>query len=597
MPELVSKISVKSVKSVVKTMALLLKISIRNLIRQKRRNLFLGVGIAFGMCILILANAFSSGLSDILLNRLLVLITGHIRVTMLEKPNKKEWSIIRDKERMRQIIDAQIPGEKEIYELVMAEGRALGNGAAEQIYLAGVDENMPFLQDLQLSAGNPDEFKNPAIENPIIIPGQLANTLHVQVNDTIMVGFETAYRQAQSARFTIVATIQSDIPFFENEAFVRQDVLKPLLGYQANETAAFKVVLRNLKNPQVVLEQANRLHQALQPNAAGYAGIAQGNGREAAAWVFAIQPEQQAQFASNVNVMTGSLETTLADETGAIISSGLAQTLGVTVGDSLTTAYLPRFDAAAQANAYRIGAIFEANGTVAQDMMFVHPKALYRTAFAVAPKEAAALDRTSPLFPMVVKEWRLLERSPDSRALEQKYNDLDYANWRGAVVDVQTMYELASDVLNFEFALKAVALSAVLVLFIIILIGVVNTLRMTIRERTREIGTVRAIGMQCHDVRWTFIMEILILTALASVAGTLAALLLMAGFSQISLSGPAIEGIFKLFLVNDHLYFLPKLTDIALYMGVITAIAFITAYFPSGRAAKLTVVDALRTYE
>ena len=103
--------------------------------------------------------------------------------------------------------------------------------------------------------------------------------------------------------------------------------------------------------------------------------------------------------------------------------------------------------------------------------------------------------------------------------------------------------------------------------------------------------------MQRSDVRWTFIMEILILTVLASVAGTLAALLIMAGFSQISLSGPAIEGIFKLFLVNDHLYFLPKLTDIALYMGVITAIAFITAYFPAGRAAKLTAVEALRTYE
>ena len=578
-------------------MNLILKISIRNLIRQKRRNLFLGVGIAFGMCILILANAFSSGLSDVLLNRLIVLITGHIRITMLEKPDKKEWSIIRDKERMRQIIDAQIPVEKDIYELVMAEGRALGNGAVEQIYLAGVDENTPFLKDLQLSAGNPDEFKNPAIENPIIIPGQLANTLQVKVNDTIMVGFETAYRQAQSARFTVVATIKSDIPFFENEAFVRQGVLKPLLGYQEHETAAFKVVLRNLSNPQAALEQANRVHQALQPNAAGYAGFVSRSDKKTAARVFAIQPEQQQQFASNITLTAGSLNNAFADDAGAIISSDLAQTLGATVGDSLTATYVPRFDATAQANAYRVGAIFEANGTVAKDMVFLNPKALYHTAFAVAPKDAAALDRTSPLFSMVVREWTLLERSPDRKALDQKYNDLDYVNWRGAVVDVQTMYELASDVLNFEVALKAVAFSAALILFIIILIGVVNTLRMTIRERTREIGTVRAIGMQRGDVRWTFITEIVILTVLASVAGTLTALLIMAGVSQISLTGPSIEGLFKLFLVNDHLYFLPKLGDMAMYAGVITIIALITAYFPSNRAAKLPVVDALRSYE
>ena len=62
-------------------------------------------------------------------------------------------------------------------------------------------------------------------------------------------------------------------------------------------------------------------------------------------------------------------------------------------------------------------------------------------------------------------------------------------------------------------------MNAVLILFFIILIGVVNTLRMTIKERTREIGTIRAIGMQKRDVRNVFIMETLFLTALSCIAG------------------------------------------------------------------------------
>ena len=91
--------------------------------------------------------------------------------------------------------------------------------------------------------------------------------------------------------------------------------------------------------------------------------------------------------------------------------------------------------------------------------------------------------------------------------------------WKGPWMDVRTMYETADFILKFEFALYIVALVAVLILFFIILIGVLNTLRMTIRERTREIGTIRAIGMQKYDVKYLFITETVLLAALACLAG------------------------------------------------------------------------------
>ena len=88
------------------------------------------------------------------------------------------------------------------------------------------------------------------------------------------------------------------------------------------------------------------------------------------------------------------------------------------------------------------------------------------------------------------------------------------------MVDVESMYEMASDVLKLEGALNLITFGAVLVLFFIILIGVINTLRMTIRERTREIGTVRAIGMQKKDVRNSFILETMFLGLFSAIAGT-----------------------------------------------------------------------------
>ena len=103
-------------------MNMILNISLRNLLRQKRRNMLLGISMAFGMMVLFVANAFSGGISDILLNKIILWITGHVRVTMLEK-DQQEWSIIRDKTRIEQAIRANFPPEIEIFEDVSTEGR------------------------------------------------------------------------------------------------------------------------------------------------------------------------------------------------------------------------------------------------------------------------------------------------------------------------------------------------------------------------------------------------------------------------------------------------------------------------------------------
>ena len=76
-----------------------------------------------------------------------------------------------------------------------------------------------------------------------------------------------------------------------------------------------------------------------------------------------------------------------------------------------------------------------------------------------------------------------------------------------AIISPALTLDYASEVLKLEQVLNLITIIAVLILFFIILIGVVNTLRMTIRERTREIGTIRAIGMQKKDVRNVFILE------------------------------------------------------------------------------------------
>jgi putative ABC transport system permease protein len=157
------------------------------------------------------------------------------------------------------------------------------------------------------------------------------------------------------------------------------------------------------------------------------------------------------------------------------------------------------------------------------------------------------------------------------------------------------MYESASAVLNLEKALNMITLIAVMILFFIILIGVINTLRMTIRERTREIGTVRAIGMQKNDVKMTFILETFFLSLFSAISGTALAFVAIKLFSMIKID--AQDNPLGMLLSNGHLYFAPTLLGVIVYILLIITISVATAYFPARRASNLSSAEALRHYE
>ena len=78
---------------------LLIRLSLRNLLRQKRRNMLLGSAMAIGVAILVTANSFSHGISDIMFNRVMRYVTGHVAIRFNERGGVMS-EIFRDKARM-----------------------------------------------------------------------------------------------------------------------------------------------------------------------------------------------------------------------------------------------------------------------------------------------------------------------------------------------------------------------------------------------------------------------------------------------------------------------------------------------------------------
>jgi ABC-type lipoprotein release transport system permease subunit len=586
-------------------MRLLIKISLRNLLRQKQRSILLGIGIAFGMTVLILANSFSNGLSDVLLNRIIKVMTGHFMVTMMEKPEKRVRSVVRDKERFIELIQENVEGQVLIREGITTQSmggghmpvQALGNAASAMIMIIGIPREGLMEQENVVLAGRVESvFEDQGLENPILLFDSIAEELNVQLHDTISVRFSTIYGQVQAARFTVVAILEAANPFMGMAAFTSQETLKPLLAMKEQETGSFSVVIENLDNPKRVIRQAENLHRALQPGVAGFIGrIGTGHQSElATVWAVDNQENSAVPLAQALGVDPGRLQPLWTTPNGVMVSEATARALGLAIGNQAMLDYDTKFEGSSDPYEVHVVGILPSSPIVSPSMVLVHPQVVYDTSLQTVPKEIPGLAPSDVLFPLLLKEWILLEMSPDQASMMKKFETLADREWRGLVIDVATMYAVASEVLQMELVLGMVTLVAVLILFFIILIGVINTLRMTIRERTREIGTVRAIGMQRSDVRWSFVLEVVFLTFFASLAGIVISLVVIRLLGFIELN---VEGMFSIFLVERRLHFLPTVLDIGRNLVIILAIAAVTAFIPAGRAAKMGVADALRHVE
>jgi len=117
--------------------------------------------------------------------------------------------------------------------------------------------------------------------------------------------------------------------------------------------------------------------------------------------------------------------------------------------------------------------------------------------------------------------------------------------------------------------------------------GIVNTLLMSVQERTREIGLMKAMGMNGGRVYALFSMEAVFIGFLGSAIGVIAAI----GVGSL-ISNLLANGIFAALPGLQVVQFAP--TSIAIIVGVVMLIAFLAGTLPARAAARQNPIDALR---
>ena len=126
---------------------------------------------------------------------------------------------------------------------------------------------------------------------------------------------------------------------------------------------------------------------------------------------------------------------------------------------------------------------------------------------------------------------------------------------------------------------------------IIVFIGVLNTIFMSVLERTREFGVMRAIGFRAMGLVTLIFTETILLTLLSLFLGILVALPLVLWFSEVGYMFP--EPMDMGGIEFQHLKGELSLTVLFVPMGIVFLFATLTSALPAIRASRLTPVDAL----
>jgi putative ABC transport system permease protein len=302
-------------------------------------------------------------------------------------------------------------------------------------------------------------------------------------------------------------------------------------------------------------------------------------------------------FRRVVQLKEGSLDA-LAEPGTILLFEEQAKRLGVRVGDVVTlSAYTLR--GAANTVDARVVAVARNVGLLSSFNTFV-PATTLRALYALNEDATGALQlylkdmRDIPKVEARLREvlpadgFQLMDKDP--RAFWQKFEVANREGWTGQKLDV-TVWE---DEISFvQWTLTAITwLSFVLIgiLLVIIAVGIMNTLWIAIRERTREIGTLRAIGMQRTGVLAMFLTEAFTLSAASAVLGAALGLLVCAAVNAAHLHAPLEV---QLFLMREEVHFALRpsvlLGSICLISGCTTAISLI----PSFLAARLQPVTAM----
>lgn len=329
------------------------------------------------------------------------------------------------------------------------------------------------------------------------------------------------------------------------------------------------------------------------------------NGRQTSQSVQGIRWDQEPQLVERMKLVEGSVDEAREDPRGLIISEQAAESLKVQLGEEITIR-TNTITGQQNVGSFVVRAIMTDPGILGSlssyanldrvnEMINLSPGS-YQTL-------NITLDSLEQVDPVTNRLYAALEQraqvAPRDERQGLNLGDLSFTfqeeeeePWDGSRFVVQNINDFTSQIDQLSQTLNLVGLWILVLLIIITMVGVTNTFRMIMYERVKEIGTMRAVGMQRKGVRRIFLWEAASLGTLGYVIGLILAVIagFFIGFIQIPQDSP-----FSLFTLSGSITFPFTLGALIFNYIFVTGMTVIAASFPANKAAKAQPADALRS--
>jgi len=189
----------------------------------------------------------------------------------------------------------------------------------------------------------------------------------------------------------------------------------------------------------------------------------------------------------------------------------------------------------------------------------------YRTIFAMAETEEGVKDADDEISRNLARNLGVSERNLDNDDL------IPFRTMNQADI-LEQVQSMTSTLQTFLIAIGGISL-------VVGSVGIMNIMFVTVTERTKEIGTFKALGYTSKDVLIMFLIESIVISTLGGTIGTVIGL-------AIAYVGSSLIGISMAFPILEILAGIA----ISIIIGVIAGL------YPANRAAKMNPVDALRSF-
>lgn len=165
------------------------------------------------------------------------------------------------------------------------------------------------------------------------------------------------------------------------------------------------------------------------------------------------------------------------------------------------------------------------------------------------------------------------------------------ADAAGQKIAVITLDAQLSQIKNILDAFLIITYFVLALFVLIVMVGILNTYRVIVYERTREIGTMRALGMRRSSVLALFIVEALGLAVIASAAGLLLGVAALWTLRFVDLGTIPAAGMFT---EKGRLSFYLSPGILALNFAIMVGGVVTAALGPARKASMVRPADAMR---